>query len=407
MRVVEGQEDRALLGGSAHRGGERLAHGKRALGRAESRTELGIEHAQSRERAGGRPGEPRRFPEPCGNEPGDGAPFPVSVGLHRARRRHGRVVQPDARHELLEQPGLPLPGLALHEHHLSATRFCSVPGGDELGELRRASHERRARPRGRRRRQDATAHARIPDPLGQPQRLRPRRRGEALAQRPRHVGGHAQRAGPIARQGECAHGRPGGGLGGQIEGHRAQREAHGSRGVASGELAFRRADQGPQPLRTPDRPLGAEPALELVRLGDRESFKKLPLDEPGGAGPVAARIQLGKPVAVQRDGVRAQPNLIHLHPHCVVPQDAAENPQSLAERVAGLLLIPIAPQQAHEMLARAAPPRAPREIDQEGEVLAPQELGRGVRAVHRHAGRSHRPAVDSRRSGHGSGPVTR
>src|SRR5437667_12847661 len=70
--------------------------------------------------------------------------------------------------------------------------------------------------------------------------------------------------------------------------------------------------------------------------------------------------------------------------------------------MARLALVPVAPQQAHEVFARAAPARAARQVDEQREMLAPQQLGRRVRAIDGHARGPEHAAVDVGKRSHGA-----
>src|SRR5436190_1967335 len=149
--------------------------------------------------------------------------------------------------------------------------------------------------------------------------------------------------------------------------------------------------------------LATEPVFELTGVGNREPFEKVALDECGRAWPVAARVQLREAVAIERHAVRAEADLVDVRLHLVVSQGAPEDAQCLAQRVARLLLVAVAPEQSYEVLAGAQPPRAACEVHEQRDVLAPQELGRRVGAGHRHLHRAEHAAVDACGSRHGAG----
>src|SRR5207249_4483671 len=79
------------------------------------------------------------------------------------------------RDELLDQPALPLAGLTLDDNHLPPPALGPLPRGCQRRELSAPSAQGRARPRGWRRREHAAAHARIPDAVGEPRGIGPRR----------------------------------------------------------------------------------------------------------------------------------------------------------------------------------------------------------------------------------------
>src|SRR5439155_24701225 len=71
--------------------------------------------------------------------------------------------------------------------------------------------------------------------------------------------------------------------------------------------------------------------------------------------------------------------------------------------MARLALVAFAPQQSHEVLARAAAARAPGQVDEQSEVLAPQQLGWSVHAVDRDACGPEHPTVDAGEGRHRAG----
>src|SRR5207245_8344388 len=97
----------------------------------------------------------------------------------------------------------------------------------------------------------------------------------------------------------------------------------------------------------------------------------VPCAERRGPRPVVLRVPLGELVAVQCDRGRAEADLVAIGGHLIVAEDAAQHAYRLAQRMARLALVAFAPQQSHEVLARAAAARAPGQVDEQSEVLAP------------------------------------
>jgi hypothetical protein len=94
----------------------------------------------------------------------------------------------------------------------------------------------------------------------------------------------------------------------------------------------------------------------------------------------------GELVAIERENIGPERDLIHVGPHCVVTQDAPKHPQRFTQRVSRRLLVALAPQEPDDMLARSGAARAACEIHEQCEVFPPQELSRRGRAVDRDAG---------------------
>ena len=118
-------------------------------------------------------------------------------------------------------------------------------------------------------------------------------------------------------------------------------------------------------------------------------------------------VQLRETIAIERHAVRAEADLIDIGLHLVVPQDTPEDAQCLAQRVARRLLVALTPQQSHEVFAGAAAPGAARKVDEQRNVLAPQQFGRGVSAGQRHLYRAEHAAVGTWGSRHGVGIIGR
>ena len=153
----------------------------------------------------------------------------------------------------------------------------------------------------------------------------------------------------------------------------------------------------------PELALRGQPVLELRRIRNREAFEKLPGDELRGAFPVLGGRELLQPIHVQLDQVRGQPDLACRRIHGGLAGVPANHPERLAERVPGRGLGPISPQQPDEVLAAPGPTGRPCEINQQGQVLAPEQLRWGRTAVHADLDRSQRAAKDQLNLGGFSG----
>src|SRR5207247_6787059 len=115
-------------------------------------------------------------------------------------------------------------------------------------------------------------------------------------------------------------------------------------------------------------------ALESWPPGGVEPFENPPPPARRAAAPPPPRRKLRKPVAIERDAARREAHLIHVGLHAGIAQHPPQHAQRLAQRVPGLLLVAVAPQQPDEVLPGAALARAAREVDEQRQVLAPQEF---------------------------------
>src|SRR5207247_2989210 len=108
-------------------------------------------------------------------QPGDRPPLLLLIARDRPGGSYRRAIETSPRDELLDQPALPLAGLTLDDNHLPPPALGPLPRGCQRRELSAPSAQGRARPRGWRRREHAAAHARIPDAVGEPRGIGPRR----------------------------------------------------------------------------------------------------------------------------------------------------------------------------------------------------------------------------------------
>lgn len=231
--------------------------------------------------------------------------------------------------------------------------------------MRQPPRALRAHPRGER--AEALARRRADLPL------------EPLAER--LVG--LQRRGALAGQRQRLHRRPRRRFGEGIEREGAVRGAGSVRQPAPARqvprVRHQRLDRAAAPLRA----LRGEPVVEVRGVAHAEALEELPLGERRGGGPRAAPGLRRQPVHVQLDRAVAQPHLLALHLDVRLPGGAPQHVHRFPQRVPRGRLRLVRPQQADQMLARAGAPRRAGEIDQQREVLAPQQLGRRLEPVHR------------------------
>jgi len=110
------------------------------------------------------------------------------------------------------------------------------------------------------------------------------------------------------------------------------------------------------------------------------ALEKLAIDERGGSYPVAPLAQLAEPVAVERHGVRRQPDLIDVSDHSLVPRAARSTRSASLSECRACALVRGHSTTGRSVLARAALARTPRQVHEQRDVLTPQELRRGVGA---------------------------
>ncbi len=394
LRVVERQQRGPLRRNRTHRGAERVARGHGAHRGSKPPGEIGVELSERREGLGRRAADPGRIRQPAGQQTGERAPRYRHIGGYRAGRGDRCFIQARAREQLLEEPGLPFSGLSLEEHDLSPTGLRTPPRVCELCELSATTHEwgARARRRWGGRADHPTPDPRLPDSLHEARGLDARLRPERRPERPRQLLGHLQRSGPVSGERERAHRRARHNLGRPVERHGTQGGLRRSGRVALFELHRGASLERLERARAPQHALGREPVLELAGLPNRQPLEKLAVHERGGPRPIATPAQLREAIAVERHCVRGQTHLIHIGANTRVAQHTAKDTERFAERVASLLLITVAPQQAHQVFARATPARTARQIYEQCDVLAPEQLSRGVRPRHRNTDRAEHSA---------------
>ena len=213
-------------------------------------------------------------------------------------------------------------------------------------------------------------------------------RVEALAQ--------LERAAAVARERETPDRRPERWLRHRLEGYGAGCDAAGLAGLACAGERIGAAHQDLEASAPPLLPLGRQPVLESGGVGHAEALEELARDQLGGRGPVLLGRQLLEPTHVQIHRALGEPDLADRDLHGLMARVPANHAKRLAQRVARRQLGPIGPQEADQMLTTASLAWGAGEIDEQREVLAPEQLGRRGGAIDRHLDRPERPADDHR-----------
>jgi hypothetical protein len=79
--------------------------------------------------------------------------------------------------------------------------------------------------------------------------------------------------------------------------------------------------------------------------------------------------------------------------HCVLAERATQHAERFIERVAGLRLLLLRPQQPHQVFASPAPARRPGQVHKKRQVLPPEQLWRSGVAVGSDFDRTQQPAA--------------
>src|SRR5688500_1975068 len=169
--------------------------------------------------------------------------------------------------------------------------------------------------------------------------------------RARHAAGARERAG--AREG--SNGR----LGGWSEATRLFGAPLSLRDRAGGKNLVGACREPVDAGSLPRPSLGREPLLECAAPRDREAVEKGAL-----------------PVLVEMDGLGGQSDLLPDGRDGTVAQVPADQPDCFVQRMARTGLRTVAPEEPDEVLARASAPWRLREIDEQREMLAPEQLRR-------------------------------
>jgi len=212
--------------------------------------------------------------------------------------------------------------------------------------------------------------------------------------RARALGVDLEGGGAVAGQRQAAHDGAHGCIGERVQFERAACRLVGAEQIAGREPVLRVTEQRVQRASGPVPALREEPVLERGRVGNGEPFHELALHQGCGVRPVFLLQEVVEAVGIELDGTDPQLELIACGVQIRLAQAAAQDADRLAQRLAGGRLILVGPEETDGMLAGAAPRGCPSEVEQQREVLAPEEIRGCRRAVHHHLDRSECAAED-------------
>ena len=203
-----------------------------------------------------------------------------------------------------------------------------------------------------------------------------------------------ERARPISGEGAAAHDRLHGAIGVAREPERPLR--HGARGsdTPRPQELFDALDERVHRARAPECPFGRDPVVEPGCAPHAEALEELSAHQRGGRFVVLSRDERVEPIGVELHRTGAESHLVAVRLEPPLAEVAAQCAHRLVERVARVLLGLVSPQQPDQMLPGAGAFRRAREVDEEREVLPPQQRGRRPGAVHAHIHRAQRAADD-------------
>ena len=141
--------------------------------------------------------------------------------------------------------------------------------------------------------------------------------------------------------------------------------------------------------------------LELGRTGHSEALEKLAADERRGPRPVAGGGKGVEVVGIELDCVGGDADAIGVRLQAGIAGAAPQDAQGLVQGVPRSPVRLVGPQQADQVVAGAGALRGPCQVDEQRQVLAPQQLRRRRTAVESHvhgaecAAADHRPQVPS------------
>ena len=153
-----------------------------------------------------------------------------------------------------------------------------------------------------------------------------------------------------------------------------------------------RGDSAAAPIES----LRREPVFETRRIGHTESLEELAAYEFGRRLPVPFLLEPLELVDVELHRIVRQPDQIASGGDVFVSHNTSYDPNGFTQRMSRGGFRFLGPQEAGQMLARAQAFGGPGKVDEQREVLAPENLGGRIGTVDLHLNRSERAARDHR-----------
>src|SRR5256886_10823838 len=119
--------------------------------------------------------------------------------------------------------------------------------------------------------------------------------------------------------------------------------------------------------------LCVQPVFERRRPIEAESVREFSSDEWRGAGPITALDQAVEQVRVQLDRTRGQLELVGLSPQSLLADVPTQQANRFAQRLTGSGLRLVGPEEADRLVARAAPRGRARDVQEQRDIVAPQQ----------------------------------
>jgi len=158
------------------------------------------------------------------------------------------------------------------------------------------------------------------------------------------------------------------------------------------QKTFAKPDQGRSCLGAESGAFHGRPVLELWCVLDGKSLEEIAMQEPDGIGRLG-RSESSEPEGIDVQTLTAQDKAVTLGLEPSLTQAAAQAVHRFVQRVTGSGFILVGPEGAKNLISGSAVLGSEGEIDEEGQVLPPENLGRRIPATEPGSGR---PEADER-----------
>jgi hypothetical protein len=142
-----------------------------------------------------------------------------------------------------------------------------------------------------------------------------------------------------------------------------------------GERGFPQHDQHGGAACTPTHAFPSRPIFKGRGVVDGEPFQKIPAQKGGGIGRLAGR-EGGELQDVHVERVLVERDRVPVRQKAIGSEPGAQAPDRLVERMAGVALRLLGPEQSEQVIASAGAIGRQREIDEQAEMFAPQDVRR-------------------------------